>query len=188
MTPDEVTRRAAVRRGVAFGGAVLAAVTIPSLVKVRDALAQADGDAQILEVAIGIEQTAVAVYDAAVGSGLLDEATMEIAELFRDQEQEHADALIAALEDLGGTPPEPPGAGEVDRLGHLRSQEELARFALELETIAVAAYYDAHAQLEDEALLRTVASIMANDAQHLVVLRQILGEDPSPAAFVTGEA
>jgi hypothetical protein len=29
---------------------------------------------------------------------------------------------------------------------------------------------------------------MANEGQHLVVLRQAVGENPSPAAFATGEA
>lgn len=183
----EATRRDAMRRGIALGGAVLAATSIPALLKVRTAFAQANGDAAILEAAIGLEQTAVVAYDTAATSGLLDDTVTGVAELFRDQEQEHADGLIAALEDLGGTAPKPPAPEDIDGLGNLQSQADVASFAIELETMAVAAYYDAHGQLKDEALLRTGASIMANEAQHLVVLRQAIGENPSPDAFVTGE-
>ena len=182
----EATRRDAMRRGIALGGAVLAATSIRMLLGVRNAFAQSEGDAAILEAAIELEQTAVVAYDTAAGSGLLDRATTGVAELFRDQEQEHADGLITALEELGGTVPAPPAPEDVDGLGDLGSQADVANFAIELETMAVAAYYDAHGKLEDAALLRTGASIMANEAQHLVVLRQAVGENPSPDAFVTG--
>ncbi len=76
----------------------------------------------------------------------------------------------------------------VKGIGDLRSQADVARFAIELETAAVAAYYDAHATLIDAQLLQTAASIMANEAQHLVVLRQAIDEPPVPYAFETGKA
>ncbi len=60
-------------------------------------------------------------------------------------------------------------------------------FAVELETAAVGAYYDAHQRLEDAKLLQAGASIMANEGQHLVVLRQLLGRSPVPNAFETGK-
>jgi rubrerythrin len=183
----EATRRDALRRGIAVGGAVLAATSIPLLLGVRNAFAQSEDDATVLAAAIGLEQIAVVAYDTAAGSGLLDEATTGVAELFRDQEQEHADGLTTALEALGGSAPEPPTADSIEGLSGLRSQEEVANFAIELETMAVAAYYDAHGKLETPELLSAGASIMANEAQHLVLLRQALGRDPSPDAFVTGQ-
>lgn len=184
----EATRRDALRRGIAVGGAVLAATSIPLLLGVRNAFAQSEDDATILAAAIGLEQTAVVAYDTAADSGLLDRATTGVAELFRDQEQEHADGLTTALEALGGSAPEPPTADSIEGLGGLRSQEEVANFAIELETMAVAAYYDAHQKLQDAKLLQTGASIMANEGQHLVVLRQAVGKAPVPNAFETGEA
>lgn len=184
----EATRRDALRRGIAIGGTILAATSIPMLLKVRTAFAQSESEAAILEAAIGLEQMAVVAYDTAAATGLLDDPTTKIAQLFRDQEQEHADALSTALESLGGTAPEPPSATDIEGLGDVEDQAGVAMFAIELETMAVAAYYDAHGKLQDPKLLQTGASIMANEAQHLVVLRQALGEDPSPHAFVTGEA
>jgi hypothetical protein len=67
----EATRREAVRRGIVLGGAVIAATAGPTLLRVGTEFAQSDGDA-ILKAAVGLEQTAVVAYDAAVGSGLLD--------------------------------------------------------------------------------------------------------------------
>jgi ferritin-like protein len=188
----EATRRDAMRRGIAIGGTALAATTIPLLLRVRNAFAQDDedtsGDAKIVEAAIGLEQTAVVVYGHAARSGLLDANTTKVAKLFGSQEQEHADDLTTALESMGGTAPPPPKANEIEGLAGLGSQTEVALFAIELETMAVAAYYDAHQKLQDAKLLQTGASIMANEGQHLVVLRQVLKKkQPVPNAFETGE-
>jgi rubrerythrin len=186
----EATRRDAMRRGLLLGGGVIAATSIPVLLRVRNAFAQAGGDAGILEAAIGLEQTAVVAYDTAAASGLLDPPVADVAVLFRDQEQEHADALTTALEDLGGSAPKPPKPGEVQGLGEVKDQSDVLTFAVELENMAVMAYSDAHANLESPDLLASGAQIMANEGQHLVVLRQALGATPAesvPSAFEAGE-
>ncbi len=188
----ERDRRHLLRRGIALGGAAIAATSIPLLLKVRTAFAQADGDAGILESAVGVEQIAVFAYTAAIDSGLLEPDVEDVARLFRKHEQEHADGLITALRDLGGTaPPRPKSVEDVDEvvkgLGDVRSQADVANFAIELETAGIAAYYDAHQKLQDAKLLQTGASIMANEGQHLVVLRQTLGRPRVPNAFETGE-
>jgi hypothetical protein len=97
------------------------------------------------------------------------------------------DVLSRALEKLDGTPPRPPTPREIEGLVRLRNQDELLRFAIELETMALAAYYDAHQKLQDGRLLQTAASIMSSAGQHLVLLRQALGHNPVPHAFETGE-
>ena len=107
-------------------------------------------------------------YATAGSSGLLGPRLEEVARRFRDQEQEHADALIAALRQLGGRPPPPPRPSQVAGLESLRTREQVLSFAVGLELKAVAAYYE------------------AQQGQHLVVLRQALGRDPLPSAFVTG--
>ncbi len=187
----EATRRDALRRGAILGGGVLAATSIPLLLNVRNAFAQSEDDAAILEAAIGLEQTAVVAYDTAAGSGLLDPAVEDVAILFRDQEQEHADALITALEDLGGKAPKPPKAEDVEGLGDAMNQADILTFAVELENMAIMAYSDAHGKLQSPDLLTAGAQIMSNEGQHLVVLRQGLGATPAesvPDAFETGES
>ena len=52
--------------------------------------------------------------------------------------------------------------------------------------MAVAAYYDAHGKLKDPKLLATGAQIMANEGQHLAVLRPLVNQPPVPDAFETG--
>lgn len=196
----EASRRETIRRGLVVGGiSVISATAIPLLLRVRNAFAQSEGDAAILESATGLEQIAVFSYQAAIDSGALDKDVTKVAELFRDQEQEHADGLGTALEALGGTRPAKPmdvkavdevlaGLGISNGLQTLKDQAGIAMFAIELETAAVAAYYDAHQKLQDAKLLQTGASIMANEGQHLVVLRQALGKPAVPNAFETGKA
>jgi rubrerythrin len=180
------TRREALGRGAVLGGAALGAAAMPSLLAPRASSAAARDDARILAAAIGLEQTAVVTYATAGSSGLLGPRLEEVARRFRDQEQEHADALIAALRQLGGRPPPPPRPSQVAGLESLRTREQVLSFAVGLELKAVAAYYEAQQALSDPGLLRTGAQIMANEGQHLVVLRQALGRQPLPGAFETG--
>jgi len=183
----ERTRREALCVGLGAGAAVLAAATIPALLGVRGAFAQAEGDVEVLLAAIRLEQTAVVAYGTAASSGLLDRPFLATTRLLRGQEREHADALVAALRQLGGTAPPAPRARDVPGLRDLRDQREVAAFALELEKMVVAAYHQAHQKLRAAALLRTSAQIMANEGQHLVLVRQAMNRPPVPDAFETGQ-
>ena len=179
-----------VRRGIVIGGAVVAASSLPLLVGAQRVRRRPDGDAAILASAIRLERIAVAAYAAAIDSGLPDAAVRGAPRRFRPPGGEHAAALTTALKDLGGTPPV--GHRTPRLLASLRASAKPASrwpsFAIELEPMAVAAYYDAQRKLRAARLLQTGASIMANEAQHLVVLRQALGRDPVPNAFENGKA
>jgi rubrerythrin len=183
----EASRRDAVRLGIAAGGAVLGAWTVPALLSARNAFAAADDDATILSSAITLENTAVAAYETASQSKLLDHQVKAVASLFRRHEQEHVDALSAALKGLGGSPPTATNAKVLAPLQRVGSQNAVLAFAIELETMALAAYYEAHRKLRDTKLLQTGAQIMAAEGQHLVVLRQALKRNPAPNAFETGK-
>ncbi len=188
------SRRELLELGAAAGASLLAAGTIPLPLGAASALAQTETDddpSSILEAAIGLEQGAVLAYTAAADSGKLDAENERAASLFARQDQEHADALTAALEDLGGVAPrKPSGSFDVPGLSEALSSGQAAfvRFVIELETATIRGYYEATAKLTDPRLLSLGASIMANEAQHLVVLRQVLGRAPSPRAFVTGRS
>jgi rubrerythrin len=186
MTMRGATRREVVRLGLVGGGAAIAAGSVPPLLVVRNAFAQATGDAALLERAIELEQALMVAYDTAVGRGLLSKPLERSAIRLRDQERQHADALAKMLEERGGTVPEPPRAGQVRGLTGVKSESEMLRFAVELENMVVIAYIDAQRKLKDEKLLTLAAQIMANEGQHLVVLRQALDKDPLPSAFEAG--
>lgn len=185
MSEPRDTRRAALRRGLATGAVV--AMAAPIMLRARTAGAAESGDIEIVEQAVELEQAAAIAYDAIAGRDLLDGEVKKAATLFAEQQREHVAALVAALEDLGGSRPGPHAPEEIEGLAELGSQEEALRFAIELEDELVATYRDAAATLESAAVLMTAAQIVGNAAQHLVVLRQQLGEDPVPSAFETGE-
>lgn len=187
----ERDRRDLLRRGLALGGAALAASTIPLLLSARDAFAQATGDGAILQQAIKLEQVGVIAYATATGGRLLSPSAQRTLRRFGDHEQQHADTLTTALTDLGGAPLAPAkGIADVDKvvegLAGAKNEAELVAVLIALELATVAAYHDAHANLNEARLLQTFATIMANEGQHLVVLRTIAGVEPVPNAFETG--
>jgi rubrerythrin len=188
----ERDRRELVRRGLVLGGAVVAASAVPLLLRVRNAFADSDTDGTILERAITLERAMVLAYDRILDGGLPAARIERQVRLLRSHEQQHADVLTKALTDIAGTPPPAPtGTADVDKvvkgLDDVRTQADVLSFAIELETAAVAAYHDAHAKLVEAKLLQTGASIMANEGQHLVVLREAAGRPPVPEALETGE-
>ena len=187
----EGSRRELVCRGVALGGAMVAAGSISALTGVRDALARAEGDEAILEAAVRLELEAAFAYDTMLEGGRFDAPAGRLVRLFRDQERDHAAGLTTALRNRGGRPPAAPRAatavpGLAEAAGGGR--KAMLTFAAELEMMAVAAYSEAIGKLEDPILLSTTASIMANEGQHLAILRQQLGQNPVPNAFETGRA
>ena len=192
MTDDaEHDRRELLRGGLGLGGTVVAASSIPLLLAVRNAFAAGDDDTTLLEKAIKLEQVSVLAYDTILGGGLLSGRVEDLVRTLRGHEQAHADTLTTALTDLGGTPPPTPsGVADVDAvvkgLGDVRTQADVLAFAIGLESAAIRAYYDAQAKFGEAKLLQSVASIMAAEGQHLVVLRQAARRPPVPAALETG--
>jgi hypothetical protein len=170
------------------GGAALGASL---LLHTRSALAATNTDADVIAHAVSLEQAAVFAYQSALSSNLLDAPTATTVRLFQTHEEAHRDSLLAALRTLGGTAPAPPTSAAGDPLlaplAKARSQKDLVTLAVALETAIVAAYYDAVGQLRSPALLQTVAEIIGNEGQHLVVLRTALGQPPVPNAFETGK-
>ncbi len=188
----ERDRRALLRRGLGLGGAVVAASSIPVLLAVRDAFAAGDDDTTLLAKAIRLEHVSVLAYDTILARGLLSGRVEALARTLRGHERQHADTLTTALTDLGGTPPPAPaGVGDVDAvvkgLGDIRTEAGVLAFAIELETAAVAAYYDVQAKFIQAKLVQRGAAIMAAEGQHLVVLRQAARRPPVPAALETGQ-
>ena len=188
----ERDRRALLRRGLGLGGAAIAASSVPLLLAVRDAFAEDDTDATLLEKAITLERTAVLAYDQIIGGGLLADREQRLAQLLRGHERRHAATLTTALTDLGGTAPAAPvGVAAIDKVvagvEDLRTRPQILGFLIELETATVGAYYDAQAKFVEAKLLQSGAAIMAAEGQHLVVLRQAARRPPVPRALETGD-
>jgi hypothetical protein len=182
------TRRDALRNA---GGVALAASAAPLLLGVRTAFAATTGDEETMLRAVRLEQGLVVAYRTLAASTALDPAAVALARHFGDQERAHLDAVTKQLQLLGGAVPALPAPDTVKAgraaVTDLHSQPELLAFAAALETNAIAAYYEAQQSLRRAELLQTTAAIMANEGQHLAVLRESLHRPAVPNAFETGQ-
>lgn len=158
----------------------------------RDALAASQaagasaraGDAAILNTALGAELEAVAAYELAAGSGLLRKPVVAIARQFQGHHRQHAELLASTVSKLGGKPATP-RADYRFPTDRLRDEADVLRFAAQLEKGAVSAYLNAVPIFGDRDLAKAAGSILGDEAMHWAVLRQALGEDPVPVAFVS---
>jgi hypothetical protein len=143
-----------------------------------------NNDVAILNAALAAEQEAVAAYQLGASSGLLQKPVIDLAVQFQGHHKEHAAALAAAVKKLGGTPIEAPESFSFP-IQKLKSQGDVLSFAAELEKGAVSAYLGAVPILTDRDLARIAASILGDEAMHWAVLRQALGQNPVPTAFLS---
>ena len=142
-----------------------------------------EADVEILNSVLDLELMAVAAYKA--GAGTLKGDVLQTVKGFLEQEQEHADGLSAAIKDAGGTPNRAKSSYDFPAW---RSQREVLRYAVDLENTAIAAYIDALPKLGKGDLRATASAIIANEAEHVAILRGALGLEQVPSAFVVGKA
>jgi outer membrane murein-binding lipoprotein Lpp len=185
-SPLVVSRRGLVRGA---GTATLSATAI-ALLSGCESLARMDGakvqssDIDILNAALAAENQAIAAYQLAADSRLLAPGTLRIAQGFQADHGEHAKALRDTITRLGGAVAPAKTAYDFP-VASLKTQTDVLRFAADLERGAVAAYLAAVPKFQDRDIAQAAASILGAEAQHLAVLRNALGENPVPSAFVS---
>ena len=140
-------------------------------------------DVNILNSALGAEHQGIAAYQVGAESGLLQKPVLDLALQFQGHHKAHADLLAATVKQLGGTPVKPKQKYDFP-VDQLKSQADVLRFAAGLEQGAVSAYLGAVPAFDNRDLAKAAASILGDEAMHWAVLRQALGENPVPAAFV----
>ena len=151
-----------------------------------DVAAEKAADAEILNVAITQELTLVEAFD--MGLPLLRRPQARA--LFRQfvaQEREHIDGYTKAMRGLGGEVDAEPE--EID-LSDVKSERDYLLFAYDLIGLQLTHFLDDVTHLRTRAPQSFAAATAASQAQHLVVLRQLLGADlpeAVPEAFDTGE-
>ena len=141
-------------------------------------------DANILNAALSAEHEAVAAYQVAAESGLLDKPVLALATQFQGHHREHADVLAKTVAKLGGKPAAA-RARYAFPTEKLKTQADVLRFAAQLEKGAVSAYLNAVPVFGNRDLAKAAASILGDEAMHWAVLRHAVGENPVPAAFVS---
>ncbi len=179
---------AARRAFLGQSGALLSGAAV-ALLAGKDALAQKSAgtkanDVTILNTALAAELEAVAAYQVGAESGLLEKPVLAIAGQFQGHHKEHADVLAQTIRKLGGKPAESKSKYEFPTSA-LKTQADVLRFAAGLEKGAVSAYLGAVPLFQQRELAKAAASILGDEAMHWAVLRQALGENPVPSAFVS---
>jgi hypothetical protein len=187
MALNRITRGRSVRR------ALLLAVVVAGLAAGLLACGGGEGDSTVdKETDVGVLNEILARQLAAVeayGEALpaLRGAELATAREFRSQEQEHVDATTKTLRGLDGVADPPAETIESDGL---ETPEDAWRFLYELESATIDAELNAVGRLTIGWPRPLVASMAANQAQRLVVIRRMLGAEPLeivPEAFETGE-
>jgi hypothetical protein len=188
MTPNRIMRAAAVRRallvGLAIGACAVALVACGGGADTASSESERAADAEVLNEILARQTAAVAAYDQSLHA--LGGHSLALARVFRVQEQEHVDAILKALRALGEAA-EPP-AETIEATG-LKTEADYLRFLYELESATIEAELSAIAKLTSPSPRSMLATTVANQAQHLVLLRRSLGVksvETVPRAFEDG--
>jgi bacterioferritin (cytochrome b1) len=185
FTGFDVTRRSFLGTGgLALSGAAVALLAGRESLAAADKAANPATDVNILNSALAAELEAIAAYGVGAGSGLLKGPVLALASTFQGHHKQHADVLAGTVKKLGGTPSEAKANYEFP-VETLKTQNDVLRFAAGLEKGAVSAYLAAVPLFKDRELSKAAASILGDEAMHWAVLRQALGDEPVPAAFVS---
>ncbi len=186
MSAPGCSRRHLLRAGLVAGSG-LTALTLG----VAPVHAEPDQDQELLRQALTDEQTVVLAYGAALGRPAAPRVQPVLRHI-REQKIEHAQALLTALRERGdralSLPPRTAPDGLVAGMSRARSPHSRLSYLLALETVVAHRHAARVPRLVDESLIRTSVSVMANEAQHVAMLRELLGVDPLGVALEVGRA
>lgn len=176
------TRRTVLKASLAglggLGGAVLTGCAPKLRLRVPP---QAVGpDVTLLNQALALEQRTIAAYTAI--APLLGGFASTAAGRFLDQELLHAGELRKQISALGGRPHNPLTHYDFGKPG---SRMALLALLHALERRQIAVYLHAIPRMHSPEVRQSLASILANDAQHLLVLRDEQGITAMPGPLVT---
>jgi Ferritin-like domain len=188
MIQNRIMRAAALRRalllGIAVGACAVALVACGGGADTSPAVTDKAADAEVLNEILARQTAAVAAYDHTLDG--LGGRSLALARVFRAQEQEHVDAILKALRSLGEAAE--PAAETIEKTG-LEAEGEYLEFLYGMESATIEAEQSAIARLTGAASRSMLATTVANQAQHLVLLRRALGARPLeavPRAFEDG--
>lgn len=145
-----------------------------------------ESDAEMLNSVLAQELTLKSFYKR--GMPLLKGEARAAAMKFKAQDEEYIDAISKALRGLGKG-----ASAELEELDFdtVLDAKSMLVLAYELESAALASAHAIEPHLFTPAPRSFVAGIAVGHGQHLVVLRELLGERPSksvPEAFDGGDA
>jgi len=135
------------------------------------------GDVNILNAALGLEHEAICAYELGAKSGLLQKPVLDVAVLFQSHHKGHRDALIAAINSLGGKPVEMKSLDDYAKAlnaGSLKNQTDVLMLAARLELGATNAYLGVIPAFKDAKLGQVAARLAADETMHWTALSTTL--------------
>lgn len=138
----------------------------------------AQADAALLGDLLDRERYGIAAYSAAIP--LLTRPAARAAKQFLAHELAHAAELEGLIRQAGARPAKPPAFYD---LGNPRGERELLELLHAAERAQARAYLRALPLLVPSRLRAAATAILANEAQHVAVLRMKLGLAPAPSAL-----
>jgi len=148
--------------------------------------AEKSADAELLNHVLGRQEAAIVAYGQVIPK--LSPRLARLAAYFRAQEQEHVDAVLKAMRGLKSEAE--PSEEEIE-VGDRGSDRERLEFLYEVESATIDEELSAISELEASWPRSLLSSTVANQAQHLTLLRQALGAGPAasvPVPFENGTA
>jgi hypothetical protein len=143
-------------------------------------------DGAVLNKVLGRQEAVIAAYGRVIPQ--LPPRLARMAAYFRAQEQDHVDAVLKAMRGLGSAAE---SSEEMIEVGEMKTDRERLEFLYEVESATIDEELSAISSLEASWPRSLLASTVANQAQHLTLLRQALGAGPLasvPVPFEDGTA
>ncbi|HXF30925.1 MAG TPA: hypothetical protein VN522_05330 [Solirubrobacterales bacterium] len=172
------------------GGGGSSAATTPAAggasaeVSASTATPEEAADAELLNHVLGRQKAAIVASGQVIPK--LSPRLAHMAAYFRAQEQEHVDGVVKAMRGLGIAAE--PGEEEI-AVAAMDSDRERLEFLYEVESATIDEELSAISDLEASWPRSLLSSTVANQAQHLTLLRQALGAGPLasvPVPFENG--
>lgn len=143
-------------------------------------------DIEILNMALGAEQFAIAAYTLAAGTGLLSEGVIQVARTFMSHHGQHAHKIQETIKSLSGEAVKPLSQEEYAKKlpPTLVDEKSIIHYALTLEKGATITYLNAIPEFENHKIAQAAASILGDEAMHWAALRNALGLIPVHISFI----
>jgi rubrerythrin len=133
------------------------------------------GDLAIVQYALTLEYLETIFYKEVVASNLFKGANQDLIKHFGASEQEHVNALRAAVKQLGGTPVAKPKTNFP-----IKDATSVLKLAATVENLGAAAYLGQAGNIKSPEILAAALSIHSVEARHASALNTLLGKSATP--------
>ncbi len=169
MTRASFILRGALAAGAAYGASAAGPYVSHALAAVQG------GDLDILNFALTLEYLEADFYLHKAKAVSLSGEAKTLAGSFGEQEQQHVDALVKAIQGGGGAPVKKPKFAFP-----ATDERSFLRLAYVLENTGVGAYNGAGPALQNKELLAAAGSIVQVEARHAAAIGLLTGQSVTP--------